>query len=62
MAYKIFTGAKPFLKADIRPFNVTEMRMLTERRRNLSMIGETGRIRAESMHNRRRHTNATLRF
>jgi hypothetical protein len=29
MAYKIFTDAKPFLKADIRPFNVTEMRMLT---------------------------------
>jgi hypothetical protein len=29
MAYKIFTGAKPFLKADIRPFNVKEMRMLT---------------------------------
>jgi hypothetical protein len=30
MAYKIFKGAKPFLKADIRPFNVTEMRMLTD--------------------------------
>jgi hypothetical protein len=29
MAYKIFTEAKPFLKADIRPLNVTEMRMLT---------------------------------
>ncbi len=28
MALKIFTGAKPFLKADIKPFNITEIEML----------------------------------
>jgi hypothetical protein len=26
MAYKIFTGAKPFLKANIKPFGITEIR------------------------------------
>jgi hypothetical protein len=29
MALKIFTGAKPFLKAGIKPFGITEIRMLT---------------------------------
>jgi len=28
MAVKIFTGAKPFLKAYMKPFNITEIRML----------------------------------
>jgi hypothetical protein len=28
MALKIFTGAKPSLKADIKPFDITEIRML----------------------------------
>jgi hypothetical protein len=28
MAYKIFTGAKPFLKAGIKPFGITEIRIL----------------------------------
>jgi hypothetical protein len=42
MAYKIFTGAKPFLKADIRPFNVTEMRMLTILEADASGIKESG--------------------
>jgi hypothetical protein len=43
MAYKIFKGAKPFLKADIRPFNVTEMRMLTSRGEGLT-FGKSGII------------------
>jgi hypothetical protein len=29
MALKIFTGAKPFLKAGIKPFGITEIEMLT---------------------------------
>ena len=29
MALKIFTRAKPFLKADITPFGITEIEMLT---------------------------------
>jgi hypothetical protein len=29
MALKIFTGAKPFLKAYMKPFDITEIRMLT---------------------------------
>ena len=29
MALKICTGAKPFLKAYIKPFDITEIRMLT---------------------------------
>jgi hypothetical protein len=28
MALKIFTGAKPFLKAGIKPFGITEIEML----------------------------------
>jgi len=28
MAFKIFTGAKPFLKAYIKPFDITVIRML----------------------------------
>jgi len=28
MVLKIFTGAKPFLKAHIKPFCITEMEML----------------------------------
>jgi hypothetical protein len=28
MAFKIFTGAKPFPKADIKPFDITKIRML----------------------------------
>jgi hypothetical protein len=28
MALKIFTGAKPFLKAGIKPFDITEIEML----------------------------------
>jgi hypothetical protein len=28
MAYKIFTGAKPFLKTYIKPFDITEIEML----------------------------------
>ena len=28
MALKIFTGAKPFLKADIKPFGITGIEML----------------------------------
>jgi len=28
MAYKIFTGAKTFLKAHIKPFGITEIEML----------------------------------
>jgi hypothetical protein len=28
MALKIFTGAKPFPKADIEPFGITEIEML----------------------------------
>jgi hypothetical protein len=31
MALKIFTGAKPFLKAYMKPFDITEIRMLTIR-------------------------------
>jgi hypothetical protein len=40
MAYKIFTGAKPFLKADIKPFNITEIRMPTFEYKNLTERGE----------------------
>jgi hypothetical protein len=29
---KIFTGAKPFLKAGIKPFGITEIEMLTSAR------------------------------
>jgi len=29
MALKIFTGARPFLKAYIQSFDITEIRMLT---------------------------------
>jgi hypothetical protein len=29
MAFKIFTGAKPFLKANIWPFGIKETEMLT---------------------------------
>jgi hypothetical protein len=29
MALKIFTGAKPFLKAYMKPLDITEIRMLT---------------------------------
>jgi hypothetical protein len=29
MAYKIFTGAKPFPKADIKPFDITEKEIFT---------------------------------
>jgi hypothetical protein len=29
MALKIFTEAKPFLKAYMKPFDITEIRMLT---------------------------------
>jgi hypothetical protein len=29
MALKIFTGAKPFLKANIKPFDITQIEMLT---------------------------------
>jgi hypothetical protein len=31
MALKIFTGAKPFLKADIKPFGITGIEMLPSR-------------------------------
>ena len=30
MALKIFTGAKPFLKAYIKPLNITEIEMLPD--------------------------------
>jgi len=30
MALKIFTGAKPFLKVDIEPFNITVIEMLPQ--------------------------------
>jgi hypothetical protein len=40
MAYKIFTGAKPFLKADIKPFNITEIRMPACEHKNLTVRGE----------------------
>jgi len=30
MASKMFTGAKPFLNADIKPFGITEKMMLTQ--------------------------------
>jgi len=30
MAYKIFTEAKPFLKADIKPLGITEIEMLPD--------------------------------
>jgi hypothetical protein len=29
VALKIFTGTKPFLKANIKPFGITEIEMLT---------------------------------
>jgi hypothetical protein len=32
MALKIFTEAKPFLKAYIKPFDITEIRMLSIQR------------------------------
>jgi hypothetical protein len=30
MALKIFTEAKPFLKADMKPFDITEMELLQQ--------------------------------
>jgi hypothetical protein len=54
MAYKIFTGAKPFLKADIRPFNVTEMRMLTLAfyylAKNITIKENSSRLRSPHPH------------
>jgi hypothetical protein len=32
---KIFTGAKPFLKANIKPFGIMEIRMLTQWKKGL---------------------------
>jgi hypothetical protein len=36
MAFKIFTGAKPFLKVYMKPFDITEIRMLTPQIRDLN--------------------------
>jgi len=40
MAYKIFTGAKPFLKASLKPFGITEIEMLTLGDQGLTPIKE----------------------
>jgi len=35
MALKIFTGARPFLKAYIKPFDIMEIRMLAQAEKKL---------------------------
>jgi hypothetical protein len=45
MAYKIFTGVKPFLKANIKPFGITEIRMLTLEQKELPKDGQIDKLR-----------------
>jgi hypothetical protein len=40
MSYKIFTGAKPFLKAGLKPFGITEIEMPTLGDQGLTPIKE----------------------
>jgi hypothetical protein len=41
MALKIFTGAKPFLKADIKPFGITGIEMLPKKGMVLFLFSAT---------------------
>ena len=54
---KIFTGAKPFLKAYIKPFGIPEMEMLTISLKGLEIMGKKGRLISVW-----KNTNARLRL
>jgi len=44
MALKIFTEARPFLKAYLKPFGITEIRMLTSNSGKLQLGAQSDNI------------------